>query len=463
LRDWVEIAYCLHGLESFQVCLDLGPFCWVVFGGDGCLRVGVVVDEVVFELGGDGAIGMAGEHGEEPGVGLIGEGVTTGLYLEAGIEVAVGKIVLDGVEVVEHQAERSDGAVDALDVEIFGVLVGAANGEEFKCADLGEDEDEAGVEMAADAGWVTIFFPVVFGGCLSEVLHQKVEIRAGDVIREVLFVEDGLGAGDVGKETPGGEAIDTHGGSMGANDVGQIEAIGFEEGLAEKIAGDLEADVTEISRGSEAELAELIDVEGELGLDVGVGVFGVVDGGAVAPFEPGELDGDGKVDGGAVADGVADVVREGADGEGELVGGLGVAEEREDEVSGADVVGEIGEEAVAEGVVAEVLDGAAAVGVTVRLLDLGVGEGGVLLEEDGADGLLPGEVDELFVGLDGVGDGWRGGEEQGQERYRLEESGASWSLNRVTPECGIVMSVPHFTDRKRFFGDEPGRRAPAPG
>jgi hypothetical protein len=68
-------------------------------------------------------------------------------------------------------------------------------------------------------------------------------------------------------------------------------------------------------------------------------------------------------------------------------------------------VGEVGEEGVAEGVVAEVLDGAAAVGVGVGLLELGFGELGVMLEENGPDGLLPGEVDQLLVALDRVGDG----------------------------------------------------------
>ncbi len=80
-------------------------------------------------------------------------------------------------------------------------------------------------------------------------------------------------------------------------------------------------------------------------------------------------------------------------------------EEREDEVAGADVVGEVGEEGVAEGIVAEVLNGAAAVGVGVGLLKLRFGEGGELLEQEGADGPLPGEVDELLMSLDGVRDG----------------------------------------------------------
>ncbi len=127
----------------------------------------------------------------------------------------------------------------------------------------------------------------------------------------------------------------------------------------------------------------------------------------------------------AVTDVVADVVGEGADGEGELVGGVGVAEKTEDEVAGADVVGEVGEEDVAEGVVAEVLDGTAAVGVGVGLLKLGFGEGGVVLEENGADGLLPGEIDELFVGLDGIGDGMGAGEEQGAEGCDAKEDASA--------------------------------------
>ena len=87
-------------------------------------------------------------------------------------------------------------------------------------------------------------------------------------------------------------------------------------------------------------------------------------------------------------------------------------EEREDEVTGTDVVSEIGEELVTEGVVAKVLNGAAAIGVGVGLLELGFGESGVLLEEDGADGLLPGEIDQLLMALDGIGDGWRCREKQ---------------------------------------------------
>ena len=163
---------------------------------------------------------------------------------------------------------------------------------------------------------------------------------------------------------------------------------------------------------------------------MGVRVLSVVDVAAVLFFEFGKLDGDGDIDDGAVTDGVADVVREGTDGEGEFVGGVRVAEEVDNEVSGTYVVGEVREESVGEGVVAKILNGRAAVGVGVSLLELGLGEGGVLLEKDGADGLLPGEVDQLLVGLNGIRDSLCRGEEQGEEGDGLEEVGAAWGRNR---------------------------------
>ncbi len=129
-------------------------------------------------------------------------------------------------------------------------------------------------------------------------------------------MEDGLGAGDVGEEAADGVAIDADGGLFAADDVGEAEAIGFEEGFAQKGHRDFEADELGVVGGRETELAELVDVEGKLGLDVGVRVFGVVDRGAVLFFELGELDGDGLVDGVFVPEAVADVVGEGADGEG---------------------------------------------------------------------------------------------------------------------------------------------------
>ncbi len=176
----------------------------------------------------------------------------------------------------------------------------------------------------------------------------------------------------------------------------------------------------------------MVDVEGEFGLDVSVRVFSVVDVRAVFFFELGKFDRDGEIDGGAVAYSVSDVMREGADGECELVGGVGVAKEADDKVAGSHVVSEVGEEGVAEGVVAEVLNGGAAVGEGVCLLELGFGEGGVLFEENGPDGLLPGEIDQLLMGLDGVRYGRGRREEQSEDRGRFNEVVAAWGRDLLS-------------------------------
>ena len=87
--------------------------------------------------------------------------------------------------------------------------------------------------------------------------------------------------------------------------------------------------------------ADLVDIEGKLGTDVRVLALVVGDDRAVFLLKLGKLDGDGFVDGLGMTDGVADVMGESTDGEGQLVGCFGVADEAENEVSGADIVGEI--------------------------------------------------------------------------------------------------------------------------
>ncbi len=76
-----------------------------------------------------------------------------------------------------------------------------------------------------------------------------------------------------------------------------------------------------LDRGN-AVMGDLIDVEAELDLHVLVPSLGVVDHGAVFGAELWELDGDGEVGGAGVADGVANVVGERADGKGKLIGVL---------------------------------------------------------------------------------------------------------------------------------------------
>ena len=71
------------------------------------------------------------------------------------------------IEVGQDEAHRLDGAVDALDVEVFGLLGGTFDGEHFERADFGQYEDEAGIEMAGEAGLLAVGLPVVVGGCLE--------------------------------------------------------------------------------------------------------------------------------------------------------------------------------------------------------------------------------------------------------------------------------------------------------
>src|SRR5216683_2405668 len=349
--EGIEFADGFHVFERFEVFLNLGPLFRIFFGDDGGLWIGVVRDEIVFELVGDNFIGTLCDHCEEGGAGPVGEGVAARFDDESGIEITVGEVAFDVIEVGQDEAHRLDGAVDALDVEVFGLHGGAFDGEHSDRADLGQYEDKTGVEMAGEAGVLAVGLPVVVSGCLKEIVSEVVEIGAGRVGGKVLFMEDGFGSRDVGKEA---------------------------------------------------------------------------------------------------ADGVADVMREGADGEGELVGGVRVAEEADDEVSGADVVGEVGEEFVAEGVVAEVLDGAAAVGVGVSLLELGFGEGGIVLEKNGPDGLLPGQIDQLLVSLDGVGDGWRCREKQPEGGYCLKEGGAAGGRDRLSSSWSV--STLHTVHRMKGMG-----------
>ena len=206
---------------------------------------------------------------------------------------------------------------------------------------------------------------------------ELVERRAWRVGRKALAVEQRLGVGHARQQGADGVAVALEGGALVAEDLGEIEAVGVVKGACQQRNGDGESDVVEVSLGGEAVLGDLVDVEGELCADVLVLPLGEVDVGAVPLGQRGELGSDGEVDGFGVADGVAQVVGERADGKGNVVGGFGVAEEGADEVASADVVQQIGEERLAEGIVAEVLDDASAVGVGAGLAELGRSEIGI--------------------------------------------------------------------------------------
>ncbi len=136
-------------------------------------------------------------------------------------------------------------------------------------------------------------------------------------------------------------------------------------------------------------------------------------------------DGDGAIDGDGVAVVVGGIVGERAEREGvvvEIVGFAGVAEESADEIGGADVVDDIAEGVAAVRVVAEVLNDGAAVGVTVGGAQFVVGGVGEAREEQRADAVFPGGIDDGFVSEHGVGVGSRRSEREqqrgGGERWR---------------------------------------------
>ena len=125
--------------------------------------------------------------------------------------------------------------------------------------------------------------------------------------------------------------------------------------------------MVEVALGRQAVLGDLVDVEGKLGTDVLVRALGVVDVGTILDGQRGKLAADSQIDRLRVTYGVSQIVRESADGEGNVVRAFGVAEEGTNEVTGAHVVQQVGEERSAEGIVAEVLDHASAIGVGLRL------------------------------------------------------------------------------------------------
>ena len=319
--------------------------------------------------------------------------------------------------VVGHDVtQRLERAIDAVDVHVLGLTGWAFNGEHLEGADFGDDVNEPGIHVAPESWMLSVLLPIVFGCYLDEFVPQLNEICGRTFWGKVVFVKDRLRPGDVGKEVPDGSAVDKNGGFFAANDVRKVEAVGFVEGGSEQGHGDFEADVLEVCGGREVTFAELINVEGELGLDVRVRSLGVIDDGTVLLFKAGEFYGDGVINDVAVAYGVAYVMRQRANGEGEVVDVLGVAEEVANKVAGANVVSEIGEESVTEGIVAEVLDGTAAVGIGSSLLELSLGEVGEAFEQDRADGVLPREIDDGFMGLDRVWDSGRGCQDEDEQR-----------------------------------------------
>lgn len=198
-------------------------------------------------------------------------------------------------------------------------------------------------------------------------------------------MEKSEGVGDAWNEGVDSEAVGTY--VYAATSFSEVlsYSIGLVIGEGELANRYAQANVAQVWQRREAMMCDLVDIKSKLGLDVLARALCVVDDATEFVSESRKFNRDGKVSSLGVADGVADVVRERADGEGQLVCVAGVAKEVDDEVPGADVMGEVGEGFVAEGIVTNVLNDAAGVGVGASLFEIGGGEVGIAAEQQRND------------------------------------------------------------------------------
>src|ERR1700739_953869 len=117
-----------------------------------------------------------------------------------------------------------------------------------------------------------------------------------------------------------------------------IEAISADESLFQKLARHFEADPPEISGGSKGEVRQLINIEGEFGADVTVRALPIGHRVPILFSQLGKFESGGRIHSLRMTDGVAQVMRQGADREGILIECARVVKKPEDEIAGADVM-----------------------------------------------------------------------------------------------------------------------------
>ena len=186
--------------------------------------------------------------------------------------------------------------------------------------------------------------------------------------------------------------------------------------------GNLDPDVARIAERSHAVMCDLIDIERKLGPHVLVFALSIVHARPVARRELGELDRDGAVGGLRVAERIPDVVRQRAHGEGQFIGVVRVAKQRDHKITRAHVMGQVGEEFVARRVVADVLNHAPAVRVSPRLVQLRRRQVGIAAHEERHDRVLPGEVDQLLMGQERIRASLRGACAQQEEEKQRDSA-----------------------------------------
>ena len=94
------------------------------------------------------------------------------------------------------------GRQDGLNVAGFGDGGWAFDGGELERADLGEDVDQAGKQVGAGAGLLTVGLPVILLSDDRELAGEALEVGvSGDVRGFVFAVQDRDRVGDAGKES----------------------------------------------------------------------------------------------------------------------------------------------------------------------------------------------------------------------------------------------------------------------
>src|ERR1700733_7761826 len=111
-------------------------------------------------------------------VSVIGERITSGFNALAGVEVAVGDMVVDLIVVGHGQTQRFNGTVEAADIEVFCLLSWSFDSQHSEYAYLRKDINETGVHVASNTRVFSVLLPIVVGGSLEKIIPELVEIVA---------------------------------------------------------------------------------------------------------------------------------------------------------------------------------------------------------------------------------------------------------------------------------------------
>lgn len=150
--------------------------------------------------------------------------------------------------------------------------------------------------MGANAWFFAVLVPAIFEFRLSEVLVQLVESFTLDFWRKAVFMQNHFGVGDAREKAADCETVAAEDLVSVADDLIEIDAVSLKKSTAQKWHGDGKANVFEIRGGCEVLFADLIDIKGEFGSDMGVFALLIGNDGAIFFGELGKFNRDGFID-----------------------------------------------------------------------------------------------------------------------------------------------------------------------